>query len=449
MSQAEMSKRSGNTSLSEDGLSFLGVGGEMRELIREFDWAGTPIGPTKSWSPALRTTIRIVLANRFPHILWWGPGYIQLYNDAYAPIPGAKHPKKALGRPASECWPEIWHIIGTLIDRPFHGGLPTWNEDILLEIQRHGFVEESHFTIAYSPVPDDTVPGGIGGVLGTVHEITEKVVSERRTVVLRDLAAGVADAKTAEQACTLAAKVLAKHNRDLPFVLLYLIDPDRRRARLAGAAGVETGLDLSQGNLNLDDSTTLRWPLNEGIESGDIGLVEDLATRFRVIPPGPWSDPPTAAAIVPIPSNRPHVTAGVLITGISSRLKFDARYRDFLDLVKTQIATAISNARSHEEERKRAEMLAELDRAKTVFFSNVSHEFRTPLTLMLGPIEELLRRSYSELSPAAKDELEVVNRNGLRLLRLVNTLLDFSRIEAGRVYAPSTSRPNWPVLQLN
>ena len=431
MPRAKFSKTSADKPISP--FSFLEGGGEMRELIRQFDWASTPLGPVKGWSAALRTTIRIVLANRFPHILWWGPDYIQLYNDAYAPIPGAKHPKKSLGRPASECWPEIWHIIGPLVDRPFRGGPPTWNEDILLEIQRHGSIEESHFTIAYSPVPDDTVPGGIGGVLGTIHEITEKVINERRTVVLRDLASGVADAKTAEQACAVAAKVLAEHNRDLPFILLYLIDPARQRATLTGAAGIGPGVDLSQDFLNLDSPSAMRWPLNEVLESGDIKLVEDLATRFRVVPPGPWSDPPTTAAIVPIPSNRPHLSAGLLITGISSRLKFDEHYRDFLLLLRNQIATAISNARSHEEERKRAEILAELDRAKTVFFSNVSHEFRTPLTLMLGPIEELLRRSYSELSPAVKHELEVVNRNGLRLLRLVNTLLDFSRIEAGRV----------------
>ena len=80
---------------------------EMEERIRNFDWAATPLGPPAGWSPALRTMLGILLANRFPHILWWGPSYIQFYNDAYAPIPGAKHPDRALGRPASECWAEI------------------------------------------------------------------------------------------------------------------------------------------------------------------------------------------------------------------------------------------------------------------------------------------------------------------------------------------------------
>src|SRR5262249_52301698 len=148
-----------------DVAQILPNGGEMGERIRAFDWSRTPLGPIESWSPALRTMLRILLANRFPHILWWGPHYIQFYNDPYRSIPGAKHPHQVLGCPASECWAEIWPVIGPLIDRPFHGGPATWDDDIRLEINRHGFLEETHFTIAYSPVPDETVPSGIGGVL--------------------------------------------------------------------------------------------------------------------------------------------------------------------------------------------------------------------------------------------------------------------------------------------
>jgi K+-sensing histidine kinase KdpD len=127
--------------------------------------------------------------------------------------------------------------------------------------------------------------------------------------------------------------------------------------------------------------------------------------------------------------------AGFFIVAASSRRPLDQSYRSFFDLVASQIATAIANAQAYEQEKRRAESLAALDRAKTAFFSNVSHEFRTPLTLMLGPVEDLLAKSRTDLSPAAKAELEAVNRNGLRLLRLVNSLLDFSRIEAGRVQA--------------
>src|SRR5262245_59362083 len=174
------------------------------------DWSQTPLGPVDGWSPSLRTMVKVLLANRFPLLLWWGPDHLQLYNDAYRPVLGVKHPR-SLGQPARECWPEIWHIIGPLIQTPYEGGPATWDDDIFLEPHRHGFVEETHFTVAYSPVPDDSVPGGIGGVLATVHEITQQVVQERRLAVLRDLGARTGEAKTAEEACSIAAAVLEQH----------------------------------------------------------------------------------------------------------------------------------------------------------------------------------------------------------------------------------------------
>ena len=406
----------------------------MGALIRAMDWSQTPIGPVESWSSALRMMVRFLLANRFPLLLWWGPQYVSIYNDAYRPVLGTKHPW-ACGRPVSECWSEIWHILQPLIDTPFNGGPATWNEDILLEINRHGFLEETHFTIAYSPVPDDTVPSGIGGVLATVHEISEKVIGERRVVVLRDLGARVGDAKTAAEACVIAARTLAAHDKDVPFVLLYLIDADRKRAHLAGASGVEMGQEISPLVIDLSAAENGGWPLLEAVRSATMQVTEGVTQRFPAVPQGPWSDPPNTAVVAAIPSNKAHEPAGVMIAGVSARLRLDQYYRDFFDLVRSQIAAAIANARAYEEERKRAEVLTELDRAKTAFFSNVSHEFRTPLTLMLGPVEDILAQPPDGERPENREALSVVHRNGLRLLKLVNTLLDFSRIEAGRVQA--------------
>src|SRR5262249_30530127 len=155
----------------------------------------------------------------------------------YRPVLGNKHPW-ALGQPVSECWKEIWHVLQPLIDTPFHGGPATWDEGILLVINRHGFAEETHWLIAYSPVPDDSVAGAVGSVPGTVNEITEKVVGERRMVILRDLGTRPAEAKTAEEACAVAARTLGAHAKDIPFALLYLPDGGGKCARLAAAAGV-------------------------------------------------------------------------------------------------------------------------------------------------------------------------------------------------------------------
>ncbi len=407
--------------------------GEMVERTREFDWSKSPLGSSKSWSPALKTILPTLLANRFPMLLWWGPDYIQFYNDAYSPIPGKKHPHQALGQPLRECWSEIWSVLKPLVDTPFQGGPATWNDDILLEINRHGFVEESHFTIAYSPVPDETVPNGIGGVLATVHEITEKVVAERRVGVLRDLAARIGEARNADEACAIAAQTLAGHERDVPFAILYSIDSDAAVARLVGVAGTVSGQAASPELVDLRENPDGGWPLGEALRTGSMLIVENLSGRFSNVPAGPWSDPPVSAAVIPIPSSEPQKTAAVLVAAISSRLRFDERYCDFFGLLKSQVASAIANAQAYEQERERAESLAELDRAKTTFFSNVSHEFRTPLTLMLAPLEDTLRSEVLTLQD--RERLEVAHRNSLRLLRLVNTLLDFARIEAGRIQA--------------
>jgi signal transduction histidine kinase/DNA-binding response OmpR family regulator len=403
----------------------------MGARMRALDWKQTPLGPLESWSPTLKTMTRFLLVNRFPLLLWWGPEFCQLYNDAYRPILGTKHPQ-FLGRPTSECWSEIWHILRPLIETPFNGGPATWMEDIQLELNRHGFTEETHFTIAYSPVPDETVASGIGGVLATVHEISEKVVGERRIVVLRDLGTRVVEAKTAEEACAVAAATLDRHSKDVPFALLYLFDDDGKQLRLAGAAGISAGTSLSPLTINIESEHS--WPIPNAVQSETAQVVDDLATRFgAAVPAGPWSDPPRAAVVTLIRSNVAHQPAGVLIAGISSRLRLDESYLSFIELAATQVATSVANARAYEEERKRAEALAEIDRAKIAFFSNVSHEFRTPLTLMLGPLEDVIDEPF--LPQDVHERLSLAHRNSLRLLKLVNTLLDFSRIEAGRIEA--------------
>ena len=415
--------------LPESGQQPLLVGGgEMGSLIRSFDWSKTPIGPVEKWSPSLRMMVSFLLANRFPLLLWWGSRYISIYNDAYRPILGTKHPW-ALGQPVSEVWSEIWSVLKPLIDTPFEGGAATWIEDIELHINRHGFLEELHFTVAYSPVPDETAARGIGGVLATVHEITEKVISERRVVILRDLGSRASHPENAEDACAVSAGVLSNHAKDVPFALLYLMDAKGHEAQLAGEAGLEPGKAVSPLQIPMGASV-VPWPVADLLQRQEIVVVDNLAARFNDLPLGPWADPPQSAVLVPLHSNKLGELVGFVIAGVSSRLRLDRFYRSFFELMAAQISTSIAHADAYEEERKRAEALAEIDRAKTAFFSNVSHEFRTPLTLLLGPLEDALR--ILEISaPKHLVEITVAHRNALRLLRLVNTLLDFSRIRGG------------------
>lgn len=409
--------------------------GEMAALIQSKNWAETAIGAMNTWSPRLRMMVDFLLSNRFPLLLWWGPQYVSIYNDAYIPVLGKKHPS-GLGLPVSECWSEIWPVLKPLIDTPFNGGPSTWIEDFELEIRRSGFAEETHFTVAYSPVPDEVAPNGIGGVLATVHEITEKIINERRVACLARLSAHAMEGKAAESACEIFAEALSTDPKDVPFALIYLINRQSRKAELAGMIGALPGDLISPARTDLDaPSSASDWPLNEVLnevlQTEKSVVVHHLENHFRAIPRGPWAEPPRAALAMPIQSSKAHDLAGVLIVGLSSRLELNDSYRSFLDLLAAQIATSITNARAYEEERRRAEALAEIDRAKTLFFSNVSHEFRTPLTLLLGPLEDILKNSDALKAPQ-REQIEVAHRNSLRLLKLVNTLLDFSRIEAGR-----------------
>jgi PAS domain S-box-containing protein len=400
---------------------------QMAGLIARKDWSQTPLGPPESWAPSLRTILQVALANRFPVVFWWGPEFIQLYNDPYIPMLGAKHPK-SLGQTAQECWGEIWDVIGPQITSVYGGGPSTWNEDLLLDVNRHGFIEETYFTFSYSPLPDPSAPKGIGGVMGTVQETSEKVVGERRMTLLRDLATRSTEAKSAQEECLLAVDSMARHTQSLPFSLIYLADEGKQEARLAASAGVENAVSARPAVISLTDPAARPWPLATAAASGDIVVIDDLASVLDVVPPGHWPEPPRSAVIVPIQSALAHEVAGFFVAGVNPRRALDERYRGFFRLVAGQIASAVSSARAYEAERKRAEALAEIDRAKIVFFSNVSHEFRTPLTLMLGPLAELSRGA----DDASRPLIEAAHRNALRLLKLVNTLLEFSRLEAGR-----------------
>jgi PAS domain S-box-containing protein len=414
------------TSDFQHAQTFFGGGGEMGERMRSLDWSKTPLGPPERWSQTLHMMVRLLLANRFPMLLWWGPQYVSIYNDAYRPILGTKHPW-ALALPVRECWSEIWHVLQPLIDTPYSGGPATWLEDLCVEINRHGFIEETHFTVAYSPVPDEAAPRSIGGVVAMVHETTEKVVDERRLRLLKDLGARPSATRNPEEACKDAADILARYATDVPFAALYLLDAKTGQLRLAAACGFG---DADSAHL-LDVNS---FPFaREALRTQRVQVCEGLADWWPNVPAGPWSDPPATAMLLPIRSSKPDELAAVLLAGVSARLALNERYRDFFGLVAGQIATAIANAQAYEEERRRAEALAELDRAKTAFFSNVSHEFRTPLTLMLVPMQDAL--ADHTLPNATRALLEVAYRNSQRLSKMVNSLLDFSRIEAGRLQA--------------
>jgi len=410
--------------------SLAAVFGADREIGRDLaavDWARTPLGPPAGWPQSLQTAVSILLSSRFSMWMAWGPQLTFFCNAAYRrDTLGRKYPW-ALGRPASEVWAEIWDDIGPRIERVLATGKATWDAALLLFLERSGYSEESYHTFSYSPLRDEL--GQVIGMLCVVSEDTERVIAQRRIATLRDLGSDPSVVRTEEETLAYAARQLGGNPRDLPFTLTYLFDQSGE-ARLAGLSGIAPGHPAAPAMLRADGSAV--WPLAEPAR-GDEVLVELNGDRYPNLPTGDWHEPPTQALVMPL-LQQGGPPAGFLVAAINRYRSLDAHYRDFVTLVAGHVAAGIGSARSYRAQQRRAEELAELDRAKTTFFSNISHEFRTPLTLIMAPVAEL-RGSTSRLDEQARQELEVVYRNSLRLAKLVNTLLDFSRIEAGRAQA--------------
>nr|WP_051470032.1 PAS domain S-box protein [Fischerella sp. PCC 9605] len=402
----------------------------MGALMRSLDWSQTPLGSVSQWPQSLKTCVRIMLTSRQPMFVWWGEELINLYNDAYKAIVGGKHPE-VLGQPASYVWREIWDQVGPRAESAMLKNEGTYDEALLLIMERNGYPEETYYTFSYSPVPNDQ--GGTGGIICANTDDTQRIIGERQLALLRELAARTADARTFHEACTLSASCLESNPYDLPFAMIYLVDPDQQRVFLAGTCGIERNHPAVPETVDLDSDSI--WPFAEVIRTQKASLVCDLGSYAGSLPTGAWQQQPHQAVAVPIAPSGQTGRAGILVAGLNPFRLFDDNYRGFIELLAAQISASIANAQAYEEERKRAEALAELDRAKTLFFSNVSHEFRTPLTLMLSPLEDVLAVADDTPFATQRQPLEMVHRNGLRLLKLVNTLLDFSRIEAGRIQA--------------
>ena len=405
---------------------FLAGGGDMGARMRSFDWNATSLGPPETWPQSLKTIVRMMLDSRYAMWMLWGPEYTFFCNDAYLPTVGIKR-DWVLGARSDVVWEEVWSEVVPRLERVLQRGESTWDEALQLFLERSGFCEETYHTFSYSPIYDDD--NQIKGMLCVVTEVTDRVIGERRLHALRDLAARAAATETVEQSCARLCGVLDDYPYDVAFAAIYLIEKTTNSARRVAAS---SGLDEHIAPRIVDTGTPTPWPLATLIATAAVQENDLNAANIRMRSPL-WPDAVTKALLVPFKDSGQSTLAGFVLAGISPRRPLDDDYRSFLQLIANQTGASIAEAEAYAAERRRVQALAELDRAKTAFFSNVSHEFRTPLTLMLAPLETLL--TESDIAPAVRGQLELAHRNSLRLLKLVNSLLDFSRVEAGRVNA--------------
>jgi hypothetical protein len=347
---------------TRDRHHFLSGDGELARLVREFDWRSTTLGEPDAWPHNLKLALRVMLDSRQPMWIGWGPSLIYFYNDAYRSIIGGKHPW-ALGRPTCEVWHELWPDIGGMLERVMSGRDATYLEAQPLIMERHGYREETYYTFSFSPIPNED--GTVGGVICANSDDTQRVIGERQLALLRDLAAGATDARTWQEASESSTRALRTNGRDLPFALLYVAEPGETELTLVGTSGIDEGHELAPASVSLSLDEAPLWPVRESFAAHAPVLVSDLAARVASpLPKGPWHEAPAQAAVVPIVPSGDAGRAGALIVGLNPFRLFDENYRGFLGLVAGQIGAALAHAQAYEDERRRAEALAEIDLVK-------------------------------------------------------------------------------------
>ncbi|KQW03230.1 SpoIIE family protein phosphatase [Streptomyces sp. Root369] len=400
-------------------------GGAFGELLSGIDWAATPLGPPVSWPGPLVDTLRLMLTSDHGMALYWGAEFATLYNLGSTPIVGAKHPW-ALGRPYKEVFPEVWaHPVSSHFHYVTDTRKPLLVPDELLIMERHGFLEQCYFDSAFQPVLLDD--GTAGGVLQILTETTGRVLGERRLRLLSETGTRTAGLPTPGEVARVVAEVAGSYPDEIPFLGLYLAsEPGMQRP--AASTGLRSAPETV--SLNAADGPEAAALLAQVVADG-----APATLPAAVFTGGSMAGQHAAASLLPVeqalalPLHCTGQVEGVLVVGVNPCFPPAGAYHDFLEVLASAVAGALSAALAHEEQRKRAEALTELDRAKTTFFANVSHEFRTPLTLLLGPLQQALA---DEDRPERREQLELAERGALRLLKQVNTLLDVARAEAGQ-----------------
>ena len=401
----------------------------MRSVYDEVDWSATPLGPRESWPALLRLLVDLCLDSEFPVQVSWGPDLLMLYNDAYIPLLGVEKHPWALGRPAREVGPHPWPASEERLREVMETGRAYHSGDQRLMINRHGYPEEAYFTFSTSAIRD--ADGMIVGLFNAITETTPHILYERRLQVLRRLGAmSVTADDSLSSTCRAAVEVIGRNRKSVPFAAVYLSDLPRPRSTTYGRLRIRRDhrRRLRTGRSRSDAWTGPRGHAGWG-QSARVRTAGSVSRRLRARTAG-TADPRPGLHTAGRHAGHPEADGGprpwsqpLLATG-RGLYRFRRNGRT--------AARRHRHRRSFLPERTQRQLaLAELDRARTEFFQNVTHELRAPLTMLLTPLQDILDEPGIVLPAATRNTVETSVRAGDRLQRVIEALLDLSRAESG------------------
>ena len=342
-------------------LDFLSGGGAMGELIRNFDWSKTPLGDPRYWPNSLKTCIRIILTSPQPMFVWWGKEYINIYNDAYQFILGEKHP--ALGASGNIVWKEIWNEVGARADIVFNKNEGTYDDALLLIMNRYGYDEETYFKFSYNPVPGDN--GGTAGLFCACTEETDRIINDRSLKTLQELET-IAQKESEQAIYEQAARSIETNNKDFPFGIFYKINEPEKIARPIAFIGINSEQSVLPSYIDLKEPIEGTHNFYRAYKTREI-VVSENAGRRKNLPKGAWEKEATHFVHIPIFIAGHESPIAILSAALNPFRKFDNSYEQFSNLIADRIALEISKVISYDQEKKARKKIEESEEKNRLF----------------------------------------------------------------------------------
>jgi len=408
----------------------------MAELCRLYPWESTSLGPVSDWPLSLCTIVNTLLNSRHPMFLFWGPELIQFYNDAYRPsfAEGPRHPA-ALGAKAQEFWTDIWDVIGPQIEGVMSRGEATWHEDQFIPILRNGQFEDVYWTYGYSPVRDDS--GGVNGTLVVCQETTSSVATRRDIEKARDdasrlqmLTALLAGVTTVEEVASLVTTEGIEATGACTCAIFFRAPDNPDELVTLRSKGLPSNISDQYKRFPLSVNT----PGAETVRTGVPMFVENRNDLYEIFPEVVhiWEAVGSeAAAIVPLVIGGE--TNGALSFTYDLPRSFAPEERVFFLALGGQCAQALERARLFAAEGEARGQAQAASRGKSEFLAVMSHELRTPLNAIGGYAELLEMGVHGPVTPEQRKALERIQMSQRHLLGLINSVLNYTRVEGGNV----------------